>query len=77
MTRLRVSSITEQVVTHLRDGIRRGRWEGTMPGRIALAEELGVSRKTVALALTRLEQEGVLEPQGLGRARRIVPSEVV
>ncbi|MFT6793141.1 MAG: hypothetical protein ACJAR1_001131 [Rubritalea sp.] len=76
MTRLRVSSITEQVVTHLRDGIRRGRWEGTMPGRIALAEELGASRKTVALALTRLEQEGILEPQGLGRARRIVPSEV-
>jgi DNA-binding Lrp family transcriptional regulator len=52
------------------------RWIETMPGRDRLAEELGVSRKTVALALTKLEEEGLLVGQGAGSKRRIVLSKV-
>ena len=65
-------SITEQVAMHLGDELRRGRWRGTMPGRSRLVEELGVSGKTMELALQLLEKEGLLVGQGAGRARRIV-----
>ncbi len=66
------SSITEQVARVLREGLRQGRWRGTVPGRIRLAAELGVNHKTVQAALRLLEQEGLLAPQGNGRVRRIV-----
>jgi DNA-binding LacI/PurR family transcriptional regulator len=42
-----------------------------MPGRERLAPELGVSRKTVELALGLLEKDGLLVPQGGGRRRAI------
>ena len=45
-----------------------------MLGVPALAEELGVDRKTAALALAHLEDEGLLVGQGPGRPRRIVLS---
>ena len=42
-----------------------------MPGRNVLAQELGVSPKTVELALKKLEDEGLLLQQGPGRRRLI------
>ncbi len=42
-----------------------------MPGRNQLVRELGVSGRTVELALQLLEKEGWLVPQGAGRPRRI------
>ncbi len=75
MARLGVFSITEQVAAHLRGELQRelqrGRWSGMMPGRDQLAEDLEVSRKTVELALKRLEEEGLLVAQGAGRRRQI------
>lgn len=65
-------SVTEQVVQALRDGLREGRWQGTMPGRNHLAAELGVNHKTVKTALAILEREGLLESHGPGRRRSIV-----
>ena len=65
-------SIAEQVAEHLREEIIRGRWSGIMPGKNMLAEELGINKKTVVVALNQLEQEGVLEGQGPGRRRKIV-----
>jgi len=56
----------------LRDGLREGRWKKTVPGRIRLAEELGVNHKTVNTALQILEREGLLESRGPGRERRII-----
>ena len=44
-----------------------------MPGVNWLAAELGVNRKTVVGALRQLEKDGVLESQGQGRNRRIIP----
>lgn len=63
--------ITEQVAAHLGEELRRGRWKGAMPGRNQLVKELGVSGRTVELALQLLEKEGLLVPQGAGRPRRI------
>lgn len=64
-------SVTDQVTCHLREELRRGRWEGAMPGRNQLVRALGVSGKTVELALAQLEKEGVLIAQGAGRKRRV------
>jgi len=63
--------ITEQVAAHLSEELRRGRWEGEMPGRNQLVKELGVSGRTVELALQHLENQGLLVRQGVGRPRRI------
>jgi DNA-binding LacI/PurR family transcriptional regulator/DNA-binding transcriptional regulator YhcF (GntR family) len=71
MAFVKFSSVTDQVTSHLRDELRRGRWEGTMPGRNQLVRDLGVSSKTVELALAQLEKEGVLIAQGAGRKRRV------
>jgi len=71
MPNFQFSSITEQVAAHLGEELRRGRWRETMPGRNQLVRELGVSGKTVELALQLLEEEGLLVAQGVGRPRRI------
>ena len=54
MPNFQFSSITEQVAAHLGEELRRGRWRETMPGRNQLVRELGVSGKTVELALQLL-----------------------
>lgn len=51
-------SVTDQVAAVLLDGIRQGRWGDAMPGRLALARELGVNHKTVETALKGLEKAG-------------------
>jgi DNA-binding LacI/PurR family transcriptional regulator/DNA-binding transcriptional regulator YhcF (GntR family) len=66
------STVTEQVAHALREGLRQGRWQGTMPGRIRLAAELGVNHKTVKAALGILERDGLLEAHGPGRKRSIL-----
>lgn len=49
-----------------------------MPGQLELVKLLGVSRKTVELALNALEHQGLLEAQGVGRRRNItIPEEMV
>jgi len=69
---LRTSSISEQVASHLRDELGKGRWTGLMPGRDRLVKELGVNGRTVERAMEQLEREGLLESQGKGKRRRIV-----
>ncbi|MGB1130802.1 MAG: substrate-binding domain-containing protein [Haloferula sp.] len=66
------SPIRNQLADHLRQEISRGRWKGTIPGRNALAADLGMNRKTVESALKILGDEGLLVSQGRGRRRRIV-----
>ena len=68
------SSITEQVTSHLRQELAKGRWLTTVPGRNNLAKDLGVSHKTVESALRNLEAEGLLIGQGAGRRRLIISS---
>lgn len=67
-------SITDQVARHLEDRLRSGHWTGLMPGRDRLVAELGVSGKTVELALKRLEELGLIESAGTGLRRRIAAS---
>jgi DNA-binding LacI/PurR family transcriptional regulator len=75
MQPIRLLSVGEQTVEHLRKGIQEGRWTGRLPGVVRLAEECDVSTGVVRGALRRLEAEGVITAGGLGRCRRIVPPE--
>ena len=61
----------ELVATHLREGMREGRWSGNLPGVLRLAAELDVSPFTVRRALRQLQTEGMLADSGLGRSRSI------
>lgn len=72
MGELHILSKIEQVAAHLRAELLDGRWEGTMPGRLELAAELGINAKIVEESLRLLERDGVLVPQGAGRRRLIV-----
>jgi DNA-binding LacI/PurR family transcriptional regulator len=65
-------STAGQLSRHLREELARGVWQGTMPGVMRLAAELGVSRDSVEAALVELEREGVLLAQGRGKRRIIV-----
>lgn len=67
-----VLSPAEQVASHLRDEILNRRWKEYMPGVAHLHSKLGVNQVTINAALYLLEQEGLLESQGLRRRRRIV-----
>ncbi len=71
MSKLRFLSKIEQAAVFLRAELAGGRWEGSMPGRLELAVELGLNEWIVEDALRLLEKEGVLIPQGAGR-RRII-----
>ena len=71
VTDFRILSPSEQVADYLRQELIQRRWSGTMPGGPALAAELSVDPKTVGLALTILENEGLLVGQGPGRPRKI------
>ena len=74
MSLLHTLSASAQAAARLRADVEKGHWRGLMPGVNFLAVELGVSRKTVEAALRQLEQEGLLQGQGAGRKRRIVPA---
>ena len=69
---LQLFSHAEQVATHLRAELLRGRWIAALPGTQRLGKELGVNHNTVEAALRLLEQEGLLVAQGHGRRRKIV-----
>jgi DNA-binding LacI/PurR family transcriptional regulator len=75
MQPIRLLSVGEQTIEHLRKGIQEGRWSGRLPGVVRLAEECDVSTGVIRGALRRLETEGVITAGGLGRCRRIVPPE--
>jgi DNA-binding LacI/PurR family transcriptional regulator len=79
MQGLRRVSLIELATGHLRKGLQDGRWSGSLPGVVRLAQELDVSRHTLRAALRRLEAEGLLSGRGLGRSRSItaVASDVV
>ncbi len=71
MQPIRLLSVVEQTVEHLRKGLHAGRWGGRLPGVVRLAAECDVSAGVVRAALLQLESEGLLSSQGLGRSRII------
>jgi DNA-binding LacI/PurR family transcriptional regulator len=71
MKAIRLKSSVEQVAEYLRGEMIAGNVSGVMPGVLRLEAELGINRKTVDGALRLLEVEGLLEPQGAGRRRKI------
>ncbi|MFT5904715.1 MAG: DNA-binding GntR family transcriptional regulator [Cryomorphaceae bacterium] len=64
-------TLTEQVAAYLRQELQNRRWSGEMPGQKKLATLLGVSGKTVELALILLENDGILVGRGIGQRRQI------
>ena len=73
---IRRRNAAEQTAAHLAEELGRGRWRGILPGVNRLAEDLGVSRETMRAALALVERQGLLLPQGEGRARVVVESAV-
>jgi len=64
------NSLLSQTITLLEQGIREGRWRGTLPGQHALCRLLVISRTTLRPALQELARRGWLE-LAQGRATRI------
>jgi DNA-binding LacI/PurR family transcriptional regulator len=78
MTPLHIATAAEQVADYLREQLMHKAWVGTIPGGQVLARQLGVGRMTIDTALSILEEEGLLVPQGPRRRRRIeIPEELV
>jgi len=72
MSQKKMRSRIEQATDMLRQGMLSGRWRGTLPGRLRLAEQLDCSHGTVEVALSILAKEGWLISQV--RPRRYVKS---
>jgi len=71
MSGFKKSTVIEQLASHLRVEILRGRWTGLMPGRSVLARELMVNHSTIQAAMELLVADGVLLAEGSGKRRRI------
>jgi DNA-binding LacI/PurR family transcriptional regulator len=71
MNQIRLLTVGEQTVKHLRKGIQEGRWSERLPGVVRLAAECDVSTGVVRAALRQLEAEGLITAGGLGRCRSI------
>lgn len=69
-----LKTYVDQLADTIREEIGKGRWAGDMPGHKNLASELGANSRTVARALEQLEKEGLVQSQGPGRRRKIVPT---
>lgn len=67
-----IRSVTDQAVEILKEGMRTGKWKDALPGRVRLAEELGVSHQTIEEAMRRLAKDGWLKAQGPGKRRLII-----
>lgn len=76
MNPVRRQSLIEQTVSHLRLGIREGRWKGALPGLVRLAKDLDVSRDTVREAVKILEAQGLILSHGHGRRREVSTEEI-
>lgn len=74
MKRIAKTSAADLAAEALREEIAGGQWDERLPGARALAVRLGVSPPTVAAALCKLANEGLLEHGGARRAYRPVVS---
>jgi DNA-binding LacI/PurR family transcriptional regulator len=72
MRSLKILSAVDQVAEHLRGEMREGRLKESMPGVSTLADDLGISQKTIAAALRRVEDDGLISHEGMGKKRRIL-----
>lgn len=71
MTKISKVSLVDATVEVLREGLMSGRWRTKLPSQRNLAKELGVSRRTLGDAISRLVKDGVISSAGLRRAHLI------
>lgn len=72
MTARVLKSGAEQVADMIETYLKNGSWSEKLPGIKSLARELEINHKTVARALSILENRGLLEPPRGRRARRVL-----
>jgi len=68
------TSLSNEVVKVIRDGLTSGVWSEWLPGERSLCERLHVSRPTVRAALSELRREGLIDVVH-GRRSRILRQE--
>lgn len=66
-------SLVSQTRAILSEGMRSGRWRGSLPGQRRLCEELHISRWTLEAALDALSRDGLVKIQH-GYACKILPA---
>jgi len=66
------TSILDQVVELLRQGLAAGRWKDELPSEAELCRAFRVSRATVRKAIEQLVRERRLKPGGRGRHHQIL-----
>lgn len=71
MTPLRRTSLVDQVVAVVRQGITNARWRGELPSEATLCRELQVSRVTLRKAIAQLIRERWITAGGRGCHHRI------
>ncbi|MBN8460325.1 MAG: substrate-binding domain-containing protein [Verrucomicrobia bacterium] len=71
MRKVSKASAADRAAAVLREECLAGRWRDRLPGVRVLAGLLGVSAPTVAAALARLAEQGVLKNEGPRRAFRL------
>jgi len=67
------TSLSNEVVKVLRDGLTSGVWSEWLPGERSLCERLRVSRPTVRAALSELRREGLIDVVHGRRSRILQP----
>lgn len=67
-----ILSASEQLAEYLKEQIDTKKWIDFMPGESLLMSQLQIGRETVRAAMLRLEKEGILEPSGRGKRRKII-----
>lgn len=65
-------SLLAQTVDSLRVGIAREQWKDFLPPERILCEQLKISRSTLRRALSKIEEEGLIDLGQAGKRRQIV-----
>lgn len=65
------STLVQQLIEILREGIRKGVWGEYLPGELELSQKFQVSRMTLRVALEKLTSEGWLK-SSQGQRRRVL-----
>lgn len=73
MKMVRKNSLTAEVERALREAVAEGQFGEVLPGLRVLAKALGVSAPTVAAALKRLADDGLVLAEGERRRMRVNP----
>ncbi|MCB1095674.1 MAG: substrate-binding domain-containing protein [Verrucomicrobiae bacterium] len=64
-------SLLAETTAILREAVRSGRWQGSLPGERKLCSQMQIGRDTLRAAIRQMEREGLIAPGQAGRRRQI------